>query len=97
MEVQNYLLFADLSNMPFDSYVARNFGESGTFYWEAQSAGELVFSIGVMDVGDHLNSSKLNIGNIQLSTASAIPEPATLALLSLGLAGIGFSRKKKSI
>lgn len=87
---------ADLSNMPFDSYAARNFGDSGAFYWEAQSAGQLVFSIGVMDVGDHLNSSKLNISNMQLSTASAIPEPATLALLSLGLAGIGFSRKKKS-
>lgn len=87
---------ADLSNMPFDSYAARNFGESGTFYWEAQSAGQLVFSIGVMDVGDNLNSSDLNISNMQLSTASAVPEPVTLALLGLGLAGIGFSRKKKS-
>jgi hypothetical protein len=27
--------------------------------------------------------------------ASAVPEPATLALMGLGLAGIGFARKKK--
>ncbi len=29
--------------------------------------------------------------------ASSVPEPATLALVGLGLAGIGFSRKRKSL
>jgi len=35
------------------------------------------------------------VDDVEIVTA-AIPEPATLALMGLGLAGIGFSRKKKA-
>lgn len=38
--------------------------------------------------GDHIK--------LVLNTTASVPEPASIALLGLGLAGIGFSRKKKT-
>jgi len=46
-------------------------------------------------VKDH-NSASNAYAKIDNVDVRGIPEPATLALLGLGLAGIGFSRKKKA-
>ena len=38
----------------------------------------------------------ISLDNFEFSSASAAPEPTTLALLALGLAGVGFARKRRA-
>ena len=45
----------------------------------------------IMDHGNHFA-----MDNLIINENASVPEPSTLALMSLGLAGFGFSRKKKS-
>lgn len=47
------------------------------------------------DISAASNGNNLAMDNIVLNTAT-VPEPISIVLLGLGLAGIGFSRKKKT-
>ncbi len=53
-------------------------------------------NISSLTIASAPNDGYIAIDNISWSDASAVPEPGSLALLALGLAGVGFSRKKKT-
>jgi hypothetical protein len=56
--------------------------------------GDLISSVTFNPSNDIVAFDDLRFGNS--ATNPSVPEPATLALLGIGLAGIGFSRKRKS-
>ncbi len=74
---------------------------SGYFHGEMTdlflSAGNHTITLNVTALAPGFTDGAADAMFSGLTAVTAVPEPTSLALLSLGLAGFGFSRKKKKI
>ena len=74
-----------------------NYGTSAltTFSYTVLTSGNYVLSAGVKNSGDNSGASELQISNFAVATN--VPEPASMALMGLGLLGVAALRRKSRI
>ncbi|MDB5998381.1 MAG: hypothetical protein JWP52_80 [Rhizobacter sp.] len=66
-----------------------------TFSFTADHTGSLSLAFGVIDTGDYVGVSSLQVENLQSSVISPVPEPTNVALLLAGLGVVGFVAKRR--
>lgn len=66
-------------------------GTQDAFSWVANQSGSLTFGLGVLDLQDTIVSSYLNVSDFNVSK---VPEPSSVALLMMGVAGLFYTRNR---
>ena len=97
----DYFTYLDETNSAFGTAIQlTNLGPLGpnAFSQSASDSG-IVFIGGSYSLTQVITIAHTGVGTTSfdatLNGAGQVPEPSTIALLGLGLAGIGFSRKRK--
>ena len=68
---------------------------SGSYSTSFTTPGAHAFAVAVMDVNDYTGVSVLGLSNLTV-TVTAVPEPASLALLAAGLGVVGFAARRRA-
>lgn len=82
------LFYSDVNNVGQNNYSALT-----NFSFTATTAGNYLLSAGVANAIDNVGQSRLYVSNFSVKE---VPEPASLALFGLGLAGFAAARRRKS-
>jgi hypothetical protein len=75
-----------------------DYGDSGwqMFTYVVPTAGTYVLQAGVANHPDNGLSSQLNVASFAVNGVSDVPEPASVALLGLGMLGVAAARRRKA-
>lgn len=73
------------------------FSDTGVLAWVAQYTGQYAIAINAANDDSYWAQGLMNVSVTGATVqGTTVPEPATLGLLGLGLAAIGFSRRKRA-